>query len=59
MLKTLMETAVIKPVIDRQYDLDQIAEAHRYVDKGRKKTNVVIRIKQQADIALKTERHDQ
>jgi NADPH:quinone reductase-like Zn-dependent oxidoreductase len=36
-LKTLMETAVIKLVIDRQYDLDQIAEAHRYVDKGRKK----------------------
>jgi hypothetical protein len=32
-----METAVIKLVIDRQYDLDQIAEAHRYVDKGRKK----------------------
>jgi len=31
-------------VIDRTYDLDEIVEAHRYVDTGRKRGNVVLRI---------------
>jgi NADPH:quinone reductase-like Zn-dependent oxidoreductase len=42
--KGLLESGEFRPVIDRRYRLDQIVEAYRYVETGRKIGNVVISV---------------
>jgi NADPH:quinone reductase-like Zn-dependent oxidoreductase len=41
-LADLAQAGKFKPVIDRRYPLERIADAHRYVDTGRKRGNVII-----------------
>jgi NADPH:quinone reductase-like Zn-dependent oxidoreductase len=41
----LSEAGRLEPVVDRRYDLDQMADAHGYVDTGRKRGNVVVSVR--------------
>ena len=44
-IKDYVESDKIKPVMDKIYSLDEIVEAHRYVEKGHKKGGVAITVK--------------
>lgn len=46
LIKEMAENEQLKPFIDRYFKLDEIVKAHEYVDKGRKRGNVVIEIQQ-------------
>lgn len=50
-VKALIEDGALRTVIDRRYALDAVAEAHRYVESGHKRGNVVLEIPH-ADVAV-------
>jgi NADPH:quinone reductase-like Zn-dependent oxidoreductase len=50
-LASLAEAGAFQPFIDRRYPLENAAEAHAYVDTGRKKGNVVLTLRHPRPVA--------
>jgi NADPH:quinone reductase-like Zn-dependent oxidoreductase len=48
-LRQVIADGDLRPVVDRRYPMEQAAEAHRYVDTGHKKGNVVITMRDADD----------
>ena len=51
LMKELIESGAYRPVVDRRYPMDQVAEAHRYVETWRKAGNVVLTMASDGDSA--------
>nr|WP_315193864.1 zinc-binding dehydrogenase [uncultured Flavobacterium sp.] len=50
LLKDLFEDGRFKAVIDKTFTIENIIEAHRYVDSGRKKGNVILKISKDSEL---------
>jgi alcohol dehydrogenase len=46
LIKRLAESGALRPVIDRTYRLEEMVEAHRYVEEGHKRGNVIVTVAQ-------------
>lgn len=58
LIKRLIEEGAIKPVVDRTYEVQDVVEAHRYVDTGRKRGGVVLSLKDYGGTRRRAEKRE-